>query len=315
VRAIQITEFGGPEVLVLRELDDPEPPEGFVVLDVLAVGVNWADTHQAENSYLAAAELPLVPGGEVVGTTPEGKRVVALLNGGGYAERAIAHPSLMWEVPDGVSYAQALAVVLQGASAWHLLRTSAQLREGESVAVFAAAGGVGTIAVQLAKRFGAGRVIGLASSEEKRELAERLGADATVDSNSDNLKQALIEANGGRHVDVILEMVGGETFEQSLSALAHFGRLVHFGQSARQGAPKVSPGKLMATSKGVIGFWLMHLISEPDRLGEALEDMFGAIRAGELEVIVGDTYPLEEARRAHEDIRARRTTGKLILAP
>ena len=134
MRAIQITEFGGPEVLVLRELDDPEPPEGFVVLDVLAAGVNWADTHQAENSYLAAAELPLVPGGEVVGTTPEGKRVVALLNGGGYAERAIAHPSLMWEVPDGVSDAQALAVVLQGASAWHLLRTSAQLREGESVA-------------------------------------------------------------------------------------------------------------------------------------------------------------------------------------
>ena len=103
MRAIQITEFGGPEVLVLRELDDPEPPQGFVVLDVLAAGVNWADTHQAENSYLAAAELPLVPGGEVVGTTPEGKRVVALLNGGGYAERAIADPSLMWEVPNGVS--------------------------------------------------------------------------------------------------------------------------------------------------------------------------------------------------------------------
>jgi NADPH2:quinone reductase len=315
MRAIQITEFGGPEVLVMRELDDPEPPEGFVVLDVLAAGVNWADTHQAENTYLAAAQLPLVPGGEVVGTTPGGKRVVALLNGGGYAERAIAHPSLMWEVPDGVSDAQALAVVLQGTSAWHLLRTSAQLREGESVAILAAAGGVGTIAIQLAKRFGAGRVIGLASSPSKRELAARLGADATVDSSSEDLKDALIAANEGRHVDVILEMVGGSTFEQSLSALAHFGRLVHFGQSAREGAPKVSPGKLMATSKGVIGFWLMHLIGQPERLGEALEDMFEAIRAGELEVIVGDTYPLEEARRAHEDIRARRTTGKLVLTP
>jgi NADPH:quinone reductase len=184
-----------------------------------------------------------------------------------------------------------------------------------SVGVFAAAGGVGTIAVQLAKRFGSGRVIGLASSPEKRELATRLGADATVDSNADNLKEALIEANEGRHLDVILEMVGGETFERSLSAVAHFGRLVHFGQSARQGAPKVSPGKLMATSRGVIGFWLMHLISEPDRLGEALDDMFAAISAGELEVIVGDTYPLEEARRAHEDIRTRRTTGKLVLVP
>jgi NADPH:quinone reductase len=313
--AIQITEFGGPEVLVLRELDDPEPPDGFVVLDVLAAGVNWADTHQADNTYLAPAEVPLVPGGEVVGTTPEGKRVVALLNGGGYAERAVAHPSLSWEVPDGVSDAQALALVLQGTSAWHLLRTSAQIREGESVAIFAAAGGVGTIAIQLAKRFGAGRVIGLASSPEKRELAARLGADATIDSNADGLKDALIEANEGRHVDVILEMVGGSTFEQSLSAVAHFGRLVHFGQSAREGAPAVKPGKLMATSRGVIGFWLMHLIREPHRLGEALDDMFDAIRAGELEVIVGDTYPLEDARRAHEDMRARHTTGKLVLTP
>jgi NADPH2:quinone reductase len=315
MRAIQITEFGGPEVLVLRELDEPDPPDGFVVLDVLAAGINWADTHQAENSYLAAAELPLVPGGEVVGTTPEGKRVVALTNGGGYAERAIAHPNLMWEVPDGVSDGQALALILQGTSAWHLLRTSAQLRQGESVAVFAAAGGVGTIAIQLAKRFGAGRVIGLASSEEKRAVAARLGADATVDSNADDLKAALIEANQGRHVDVILEMVGGETFERSLSALAHFGRLVHFGQSARKGAPSVNPGKLMATSRGVIGFWLMHLVRYPERLGEALEDMFAAVRAGELEVVVGETYPLAEARRAHEDIRARRTTGKLVLLP
>jgi len=315
MRAIQITEFGGPEVLVLRELDEPEPPDGFTVLDVLAAGVNWADTHQAENTYLAAAELPLVPGGEVVGTTPDGRRVVALLNGGGYAERTVAHPSLMWEVPDGVTDTQALAVVLQGTSAWHVLRTSAQLRPGESVAVHAAAGGVGTIAVQLAKRFGAGRVIGVASSEPKRVLARRLGADATVDSGAEDLTAALIEANDGSHVDVILEMVGGSTFEQSLSALAHFGRLVHFGQAGREGAPKVSPGKLMATSRGVIGFWLMHLIRYPRRLGEALEDMFEAIRAGELEVIEGDTYSLEDARRAHEDIRARGTTGKLVLTP
>jgi NADPH2:quinone reductase len=315
LRAIQITEFGGPEVLVLREIEEPDVPEGFMLLDVRAAGVNWGDTHQAENSYLAAAELPLVPGGEVVGTTPDGNRVVALINGGGYAERALAHPSLMWEVPDGVSDAQALGLVVQGTSAWHVLRTSAQLREGESVAVHAAAGGVGTIAVQLAKRFGAGRVIGLASSEEKRDLATRLGADATVDSRAEDLTAALIEANEGRHVDVILEMVGGATFEQSLSALAHFGRLVHFGQAGREGAPSVNPGKLMATSRGVIGFWLMHLIRYPERLQEALDEMFGMVRAGELEVVAGDTYPLEDARRAHEDIRARRTTGKLVLTP
>jgi len=315
MRAIQITEFGGPEVLVMRDIEQPEVPDGFLLVDVLAAGINWGDTHQAENSYLAGAELPLVPGGEVVGRTADGKRVVALISGGGYAEKAVVHPALMWEVPDGVTDGQALGLVVQGTSAWHMLRTSAQLRESESVAVHAAAGGVGTLAVQLAKRFGAGRVIGLASSDEKRDLARRLGADAVVDSRAEDLTAALLEANQGKHVDVILEMVGGRTFEQSLSALAHFGRLVHYGQAGREGAPPVNPGKLMATSRGVIGFWLMHLLRAPERLGEAMTDMFDAILAGELEVVVGESYPLADARRAHEDIRSRSTTGKLVLTP
>ena len=315
MRAIQIQEFGGPEVLELRELDDPQPADGMVVIDVTAAGINWADTHQAENSYLAAQQLPLIPGGEVVGTTSDGKRVVALLMNGGYAEKVAAPSVLTWEVPDEVSDGAALALVLQGTTAWHLLRTSAQLREGESVVVHAAAGGVGTLAIQLAKRWGAGRVIGAASSDEKRELARRLGADAVVDSGAADLKQALIDANGGQRVDVVLEMVGGKTFTDSLSALAHFGRLVHFGQAGREGAPQVDPGRLMASSRGVIGFWLAHLVARPDMLTEALEDMFAAVKAGDLEPIVGGEYPLGEARRAHEDIRSRNTTGKLILTP
>ncbi len=315
MRAIQITQFGGPEVLTPADLPDPVAPEGFVVVDVTAAGVNYADTHQAENSYLAPAELPLVPGGEVAGTTPDGRRVVALVAGGGYAEKAVAHPAAMWEVPDGVSDAAALALVLQGTTAWHLLRTSAQLRSGESVVVHAAAGGVGTLAVQLAKRFGAGRVVGVASSPEKRELAERLGADATVDSGAEDLADALREANGGQKVDVVLEMVGGRTFEQSLDVLAPFGRLVHFGQAAREGARKVDPGFLMATSRAVVGFWLVHMMRRPDLMTEAMQDMLGAVRSGELEPVVGGTYPLDEARRAHEDIRARQTTGKLVLVP
>jgi NADPH2:quinone reductase len=313
MRAIQIQEFGGPEVLVLRDLPDPEAPEGFIVVDVTTAGINYADTHQAENSYLAPAEVPLVPGGEVVGTTPDGKRVVALVQGGGYAEKAVVHPMAMWEVPDGVSDAAALALVLQGTTAWHLLRTSAQLRDGESVVVHAAAGGVGTLAVQLAKRFGAGRVIGVASSPEKRELAARLGADATVDAGAEDLNAALREANGGAKVDVVLEMVGGSTFEQSLKALAPFGRLVHFGQAGREGAPKLDPGALMARSQGVIGFWLVHMMRRPDLMTAAMDDMFAAVQAGELEPIVGGTYSLEDARQAHEDIRARKTTGKLVL--
>jgi NADPH:quinone reductase len=315
MRAIQITEFGGPDVLRLVDVPDPEPADGQEVLDVSACGLNWADTHQAENTYLAPAELPLIPGGEVVGTTRDGRRVVALVAGGGYAEKALAHPAAMWDVPDGITDAAALSLVLQGTTAWHLLRTSAQLRQGESVVVHAAAGGVGTIAVQLAKRFGAGRVIGTASSDEKRALAERLGADATIPSEPEGMADALREANGGQKVDVVLEMVGGEIFEQSLRALAPFGRLVHFGQAGRDGVPAVDPGRLMATSTGVLGFWLVHMMRAPHLLGEALDDMFAAIAAGELETVEGGSYPLADAKQAHEDIRGRGTTGKLVLIP
>jgi NADPH:quinone reductase len=315
MRAIQITEFGGPEVLVARDIDEPDAPEGMVALQVSACGVNYADTHQAENSYLAPAQLPLVPGAEVVGTTPDGTRVVALLGTGGYAERAVAAPVATWEVPDGVSDAQALALVVQGATAWLMLRESARMREGESVVVHAAGGGVGTLAVQLARRFGAGRVIGVASSEDKRDLALRLGADAVVDGGAADLKGALREANEGRGVDVVLEMVGGATFSQSLAALAPFGRLVHFGQAGREGAPPVDPARLMTGSRGVLGFWLVHALTRPELMAEAMEGMFAMVLAGELEPIVGGEYPLEEARRAHEDLRERTTMGKLVLVP
>jgi NADPH2:quinone reductase len=315
MRAIQITEFGGPEVLVERQVEDPQAPDGAVVLDVSAAGINYADTHQAENSYLAPAELPLIPGGEVVGTTPDGRRVVALVPGGGYAEKAIAYEAATWELPDGVTDAQALGLVLQGTTAWHLLRTSAQLRQGESVVVHAAAGGVGTLAVQLARRFGAGRVIGVASSEEKRELVTRLGADAVVDSGAEDLAAAMREANGGKRIDVVLEMVGGSTFQASYDVLAPFGRLVHFGQAGREGAPQLNPGHMMATSRGVLGFWLVHMMQRPDLMDAAMKDMLAAVEAGELEVVSGGEYPLEDARRAHEEMRARRTMGKLILRP
>jgi NADPH2:quinone reductase len=315
MRAIQIQEFGGPEVLVERELPDPVPQGDAVLLEVSAAGVNYADTHQADNSYLAPSKLPLVPGAEVVGRTPDGRRVVGLVAGGGYAERALVQPGAMWEVPDGVSDAQALALVLQGSTAWHMLRTSAQLRAGESVVVHAAAGGVGSLAVQLARRFGAGRVIAVASSDEKRAVAMGLGAEAAVDSGVEDLTAALRAANEDRPVDVVLEMAGGRVFAQSLDALAPFGRLVHYGQAAREGVPKVDPGRLMATSRGVLGFWLVHLLARPALLTEAMEDMFAAVLAGELEPLVGGAYPLADARHAHEALRSRRSQGKLVLTP
>src|SRR3954451_15068220 len=258
MRAVQITRFGGPEVLQVVDVPEPTPGPGQQLYDVSTAGLNFADTHQIENSYLAQQQLPLIPGAEFVGTpVGGGQRVVGLLEGGGYAEQVVAHDFLTWPVPDGVTDEQALAVVLQGSTAWHLLRTSAHLADGESVVVIAGAGGVGSLAVQLARRWGAGRVIATASSAEKRALTEELGAHASVDpaladDDPKTFTAALREANGGKRVDIVLEMTGGNVFDGSLSALAPFGRLVAYGMAGRVPPKPVQAPSLMGTSRAVI---------------------------------------------------------------
>lgn len=319
MRAIQVSEFGGPEVLREAELPDPEPGEGEVLVRVSRAGINFADTHQTRDEYLAKAELPFVPGGEISGRaveggTHDGRRVAALIGGGGYAELVAVPQAALVPVPDEVSDDQAAAILLQGLTARTMLRASARLEPGESVVVGAAGGGTGTLSVQLAKRLGASRVIALASSEEKRELALRLGADAAVDSRAEDLKERIVTANGGEQVDVVLEMAGGPTFDACLAALAPFGRLVSFGIASGE-SNEVNTRKLMQRSRAVVGFWLMHLFRRPELLREGITDLLGAVAAGELEVVVGGVYPLSDAARAHEDLRARRTQGKLLLDP
>jgi NADPH2:quinone reductase len=323
VLAVQITAFGGPEVLRLTEVEEPVPAAGDVLIDVHSSGVNYADTHQAENSYLAPQQLPLIPGAEVVGRIRDGdragQRVLAMLSGsGGYAERAVTQPDLVYPLDeDGLSDAQALALLVQGTTAWHLLRTSTHFAPGETVVVHSAAGGVGNIAVQLARAWGAGRIIGTASGAEKCALVESMGADVAIDisqtTTSEQVTEALRGANGGRPVDVVLEMIGGHVFDGSLSALRPLGRLAVFGMASKVPPSPVQVGKLMATSRSVIAFWLMHALRLPGGLGAPLEELSSMVRAGRLNPIIGGSYPLAEAARAHEDLRSRRTTGKLIL--
>ncbi|MFP5218872.1 MAG: zinc-binding alcohol dehydrogenase family protein [Actinomycetes bacterium] len=313
MRAVQITEFGGPEVLRVVDLPDPAPADGLLLVDVASAGVNYADTHQVEDSYLSRSTLPLIPGSEVVGTDPDGRRVAAFSLSGGYCQKALLHPSAAFPVPDGVGDGEALSLLVQGLTAWHLLRTCTHLQPGESVVVHAAAGGVGTLAVQLAKAWGAGRVIGVASTENKRALAADLGADVTVDAGESDLKAALEAANGGKKVDVVLEMVGGPTFDASLAALAPLGRLATFGMASRTQPSPVHPGALMSRSRAVIGFWLAHCFNRPELLQPQMAELLSMVEDGTLRPVVGGTYPLSEAHRAHEDLRSRGTTGKLIL--
>jgi len=314
MRAIQITAFGGPEVLRQVELPDPVAGQGETLVRVSRSGVNFADTHVTRNDYLADQQLPVIPGGEIMGTDPDGRRVAALLMNGGYAELVAVPTAALVPVPDEVDDDQAAALLLQGLTALSILKTSARLAIGESVVIHAAAGGTGSLAVQLAKRIGAGRVIALASSEEKRALTLELGADVAVDSRSADLREAILEANGGQPVDVVLEMSGGEAFEQSLRALAPFGRIVTFGIASRE-ENAVKTGHLMRNSRAVVGFWLVHLFTKPDLLRSGIEELFSAAAAGQIRAVIGGVLPLSEARRAHEELAARRTTGKLLLDP
>jgi len=315
MRAIQMTEFGGPEVLELAELPVPEPGPGEVLIKVSRSGLNFADTHTRTNSYVRKATLPLVPGGEVAGVREDtGERVVALTGTGGYAEYATAPRERVFALPDALEDGTALALLIQGATAWHLYRTAAKVASGESVVVHSGAGGVGSLAVQLGRQLGAGRVIASASGEERRALTLQLGADAAVDPDPDGLSERLLAANGGAPVDVVFDMSGGEVFDASYRALAHFGRIVVCG-IATQEANEVRTGSLLRHSRAVVGFYLFHCLERPGMFAEALTDLFARAARGELRVLLGGTYPLAQAAQAQVDLRERRTTGKLLLDP
>lgn len=310
-----MTQFGGPEVLELVELPRPEPAAGEVLIRVSRAGLNFADTHTRTNSYVRKATLPLVPGSEVAGLREDtGERVVALTGTGGYAQYAKAPSEHVFAIPDGLDDGTALALLLQGTTAWHLYRTAARVGAGESVVVHSAAGGVGSLAVQLGRSFGAGRVIATASSPERRALALELGADVAIDPEPEGLTERLVEANAGKEVDVVFDMAGGETFEASYKALGHFGRIVVCGISSQE-PNRISSGSLLRHSRSIAGFYVFHCLERPGMFTDALADLFAKAACGELEAVVGHTYPLGEAAQAHIDLRGRRTSGKLLLDP
>ncbi|HEY0689498.1 MAG TPA: zinc-binding dehydrogenase [Kribbella sp.] len=316
MRAIQVSRFGGPEVLDVVEVAEPVPGPEEVLVEVAAAGVNYADTHRTEGSYSGGTVLPFIPGIEVIGRAADGRRVLApTFAGGGYAEVAVVPAAHAVVVPDEVADGDALALLVQGLTAWHVLRSSAHLASGESVVVNAGAGGVGSLVVQLAKYFGAGRVIATASTPDKRALAVRLGADVAVDSAPDGYAARVRAANDDRPVDVVLDSTGGKTMLAGLDVLAGFGRLVTYGNAAREGRPLVDTGLLAESNRAVAGFWLRPAMDYPGAYHEPLAELLKLTAAGRIRPLVGGSYQLAEACRAHEDLLARRTTGKLILRP
>ncbi|MDF2035873.1 NADPH:quinone oxidoreductase family protein [Cytobacillus oceanisediminis] len=323
MKAIQFKEYGGPEVLNLIELDRPQPTGREVLIEVHAIGVNYADTARREGQYVVPTPLPFIPGAEVAGVVaaagedakiPVGTRVVTLIESGGYSEFVTADERGLIPLPEGLDFKLAAALPLQGLSAYHILKTMGRIEAGESVLVHAAAGGVGTLAVQLAKLFGAGTVIATASTDEKLQLAKEMGADVLVNYTKEGWENEVLEATGGKGVNVALEMAGGEIFNKTLKCLATFGRLVIYGVASGEQS-RFYPSSLMGRNQSVIGFFLPQIMRKPELLQPSMKELLTYAAEGKLKLTIGEIHPLEDAAKVHERMQSRQTKGKLILVP
>lgn len=324
MKIIKFEEYGGPEVLQFVEAEKPDFSDREVIVEVKAIGINYADTARREGKYVVPTELPYVPGSEVAGVIVEvgrdvtkfqkGDRIVALIGSSGYAEYAAVNENVLTKIPEGVDFDQAVALPLQGLSAYHILKTMGRIEKGETVLIHAAAGGVGAIAVQLARIFGAEKIIATASTEEKLFHAQKMGATHLVNYTEEGWVEKIKTLTDGKGVDLALEMVGGEVFNQTLKCLAPFGRLVVFGAASGKQS-SFNPGQLMRKNQSIIGFFLPQIMRYPELFQKSFGELLAYMKSGELVLTIGGIYPLSEAAKAHESLQGRKTIGKLVLKP
>lgn len=324
MKVITFEQYGGPEVLQYIEQERPTPGDNEVLVEVKAIGINYADTARREGQYVVPTPLPYIPGSEIAGVIAEvgskvtkfqvGMRVSALIESGGYADFVALDENMLIPIPDGVDFEQAVALPLQGLSAYHILKTMGRLVPGETVLIHAAAGGVGAIAVQLAKLFGAGKIIATASSAEKLEHAKAMGATHLVDYSKEGWVDEVKSITDNKGVDLALEMVGGDVFNQTLKCLAPFGRLVIFGAASGEQA-QFHPGQLMRKNQSVIGFFLPQIMRHPELFQQSFKELLGYMASGQLKLTIGGSYPLADAAEVHRLLQSRKTIGKLVLKP
>ncbi len=320
--AIVVRAFGGPEVLTLDEMPDPEPQAGEVLVELEAIGVNYVDVYHRTGQY--PGPLPRVIGGEGAGTVAAvgsgvesvrvGDRVASWVFRGSYAGRAVAPADYVLAVPDNMSAESAAAGLLQGLTVHLLVRDAYRVRPGDVVLVHAAAGGVGLLLTQVATKLGA-RVIGTVSTEQKEVLARAAGAAEVIRYGPDvDVAAEVRRLTGGTGVPVVYDGVGKDTFDAGLASLRVRGTLVLFG-AASGPVPAVDPRRLQdAGSVYLTRPSLRHFVAEPEERRQRAADLFAWIADG-LDIRIHGRYPLSEARQAHEDLEARLTTGKLLLIP
>ena len=303
MRAVLLRETGGPERLELAEVPEPEPGDGEVVVRVRAAGINFADVLVRQGRYPQPPELPTVPGSEIAGEV-EGRRVMALPRGGGYAEALAVDERLVVPLTDSASFEEGAGFLLTFLTAWIPLTRQVRVGEGTVVLVHAGSGGVGSAAIQLAKHLGA-RVVATASTEEKRAVAAEQGADEVFG----------YEDFEGIRADVVLDPVGGDVFTRSFSVLKPLGSVVALGFAGGWWEP-LDPAPLVGRNLGMQGFYLGRLMRhEPELVQEALGELLELWSAGAVKPLIGATFPLERAGEAHELIESRGHVGKVVLVP
>ncbi|HVZ53668.1 MAG TPA: zinc-binding dehydrogenase [Pseudolabrys sp.] len=318
--AVVIERFGDASVLQWKQHPEPQPSADQIAIKVSVTSLNFADTIWRNGTR--PAKLPLVLGLDCAGTVMSvganvrdfkpGDRVAAFVDGGSYAEIALARPVLSYKIPDGVSDEDACGLVML-VTAWNLVHLAGALKAGQSVLIHAAAGGVGSVAVQLAKKAGAKPVIGTVGDMTKAGVAKECGADLVLPAS--DFAAGVKEATGGKGVDVILDSVAGATFAGSLEVLAAFGRYVNYG-NAGGGPGVVKTSELHANNRSVIGYSSGHYrASRPQDLRPAVEGCFRAIAAGELKIPVSKTFAMKDAAEAHRFIESRKSFGKILLKP
>ena len=323
MRAIVFSQTGGPGVLKLSDVPKPDVRPGMVLIENHAIGVNFADTRFRQGLYVVKPKLPDTPGMEAAGVIEAvgdgvtdlrpGQRVTAFTVKA-YAEYCLAPTSMVIPLPESVDFIEGAAFPIQVLTAYHLLHTAGAIARGQTVLVHSAAGGVGLVAVQLAKLAGA-RVIGTVSSEAKAALAREYGADEVINYATEKFADEVLRLTDGRGVELILDAVGKPTFEEGLRCLAMFGHLILYGRAGGPTDP-LNVAALSAKSQKVSGFMVPTVTRNfPEKTRESAERCFALMREGRLKLHIGKTFPLAEAAEAHRHLESRKSTGKLVLLP
>lgn len=326
MKTVRFHKTGGPDVLKFEDVPDPRPGPSEVLIKVEAVGVNFADVlRRRGDPYPMPSPTPFTLGGEIAGTVVElgdqvsgisvGSSVYVTCREGGYAQYLVAPASNVVLLPAGISPRQATTLVIQGLTAALAIKDSGRFVKGETVLIEAAAGGVGSFAVQLAKIYGAGTVIAAASTPDKRAFAMELGADLAVDYTDPNWAGVVKDMTGGRGADIVLEMTGGDTLPRAVDALAPFGRMVVYGLASAESVT-VDPQILVTSNQSITGFYIGgYFTGRPEIVKSELAALVGLVGEGKLKLPVGTVLPLSKAAEAHSLLEGRKTTGKTVLEP